>query len=231
LLANALIAVESGDIKKAMSILKGVKSESPYFVESRKMLAEIHLNNLKNRKGYAKCYYEIIEAVPTFENFKIYGDGLIKINEPEEAAIAYEKAYQERNDHEGIIRDLGRAYALAHDYEKATKFYEDNIEKLNRPDLILDLAKLCIQLRRYDRAEQLLTSEVFAEENGPTDRLKQNVEANLQLYKLYIKKQGPYDLSMNEKARKYIKTAAQLQKIVIEKIRSEGGAAEEERMA
>jgi len=27
-----MIAVESGDIKKAMSILKGVKAESPYFV-------------------------------------------------------------------------------------------------------------------------------------------------------------------------------------------------------
>lgn len=123
LLANAMISVEAGDIKKAMSILKSVKSESPYFVESRKLLAEIHLQHLKSRKGYAKCYYEIIEAVPTFENFKIYGDALVKINEPEEAAIAYEKAYQERNDHEGIIRDLGRAYALAHDYEKATKFY------------------------------------------------------------------------------------------------------------
>lgn len=66
LLANAVIAVESGDIKKAMSILKGVKPDSPYFVESRKMLADIHLQHLKNRKGYAKCYYEIIEAVPTF---------------------------------------------------------------------------------------------------------------------------------------------------------------------
>lgn len=96
--------------------------------------------------------------MPTFENFKIYGDAMIKINEPEEAAVAYEKAYQERNDHEGIIRDLGRAYALGHDYEKATKFYEDNIEKLNRPDLILDLAKLCLQLKRFERAEQLLVS-------------------------------------------------------------------------
>lgn len=115
---------------------------------------------------------------------------------------------------------------MAHDYEKATKFYEDNIEKLNRPDLILDLAKLCIQLKRYDRAEQLLTNEIFTEENGPTDRLKQNVDANLHLYKLYIKKQGPYDYSVNERARKYIKTATQLQKLVIEKLRSEGGAAE-----
>jgi len=61
--------------------------------------------------------------------------------------------------------------------------------------------------------------------------LKQNVDANLHLYKLYIKKQGPYDYSVNEKARKYIKTATQLQKMLIEKLRSEGGAAEDERLA
>jgi tetratricopeptide repeat protein 21B len=94
MLANAEIAVESGDIKKAMSILKQVKTDSPYFVESRKVLADIHLKYLKSRKGYARCYYEIIETNPTFENYKIYGDALIKINEPEEASVAYEKAYQ-----------------------------------------------------------------------------------------------------------------------------------------
>ena len=57
MLTNALISVEAGDIKKAMSILRAVKPDSPYFVESRKMLADIHLEHLKNRKGYAKCYY------------------------------------------------------------------------------------------------------------------------------------------------------------------------------
>jgi RNase P subunit RPR2 len=71
----------------------------------------------------------------------------------------------------------------------------------------------------------LLTSEIFSEENGPTERLKQNVDANLHLYKLHIKKQGPLDYSANEKARNYIKTATQIQKKVIEKLRSEGGSA------
>lgn len=32
LLTNALIALDTGDIKKAISILKGVKNDSPYFV-------------------------------------------------------------------------------------------------------------------------------------------------------------------------------------------------------
>lgn len=98
LLANAFIAIQSNDVKKAMSILKAVKKDSTYFVESRKMLADIHLKYLKSRKGYARCYYEIIEADPTFENYKIYGDAMIKINEPEDATFAYEKAFQEKSD-------------------------------------------------------------------------------------------------------------------------------------
>lgn len=151
LLANAFIAIESNDIKKAMSILKAVQKDSTYFVESRKMLADIHLKYLKSRKGYARCYYEIVENNESFENYKIYGDAMIKINEPEDAAFAYEKAYKEKSDNESIIRDLGRAYALSHDYDKAIRFYESNIEKLNQPDLILDLARLCVQLKKYEK--------------------------------------------------------------------------------
>ena len=112
--------------------------------------------------------------------------------------MSYEKAYQEKSDNELIIRDLGRSYALAHDYEKATKFYEDNIEKLNRPDLILDLAKLCVQLKRFERAEALLNNPVFNEEGSTYDKLKQAVEAHFLLYQVHLKKRGKFNLDPNE---------------------------------
>lgn len=48
---------------------------------------------------------------------------------------------------------------------------------------------------------------MFSEEDGNHERLKQNSEAHLQLYKLYIKKQGKFDLNPNEKAKKEIKMA------------------------
>ncbi len=79
-LTNALIATEAGDIKKALGILKSVRPTDPYFAESRKMLADINLTHLKSRKNYARCYYELIEANPTFENYKMYGDALLSIN-------------------------------------------------------------------------------------------------------------------------------------------------------
>ena len=126
---------------------------------------------------------------------------------------------------------MGKAYALSHDYEKAIKFYENNIEKLVRPDLILDLAKLCLQLKKFERGEELLTNDIFNEEDVTHERLKQNSDAHFQLYKLYLKKQGKYDVNPNEKAKKEIKMAVKFQKLVYEKIKSEGGSVDDEKLA
>ena len=50
------------------------------------------------------------------------------------------------------------------------------------------------------------------------------------LYKLYLKK-GGFDTTISEKARKHIKAATKIHKLLIEKLRNEGGAAEEEMLA
>ena len=104
LLTNSEIAIQQGDIKKAISILKGVKSDSPYFNQSRVILANVYLEHLKDRRQYARCFYEVIENNPSFENYKTLGDAFIKIHEPEDAAQAYEKAIQLKSDDEDIVR-------------------------------------------------------------------------------------------------------------------------------
>ncbi len=47
LIANSEIAILTGDLKKALSILKGVNSESAYFAEARKIMAEVNLSIFK----------------------------------------------------------------------------------------------------------------------------------------------------------------------------------------
>lgn len=94
----------------------------------------------------------------------------------------------------------------------------------------MDLAKLCIQLRKYDRAEQLLSNDIFMEESGTYENLKQNSDAHFQLFKMYLKKQGKFESNSNDKARKEIKLAVKFQKMVYEKIKSEGGSVDEERL-
>jgi tetratricopeptide repeat protein 21B len=43
LLANSQLAIESNDIKKALSILRAVSSDSPYYSQSRKLMADVYL--------------------------------------------------------------------------------------------------------------------------------------------------------------------------------------------
>jgi tetratricopeptide repeat protein 21B len=53
LIANSEISVEMGDIKKALSILRAVNPSSSYYQDSRKLMADIYLNNLKDRRHFA----------------------------------------------------------------------------------------------------------------------------------------------------------------------------------
>ena len=92
LMANSEIAVQMGDIQKAMSILKAVESSSPYFIKSRKLMAYIYLVQLKDRRHYAKCYSDLIDVDPSFVNYKIYGIALLNIQEPQESLVAFRKA-------------------------------------------------------------------------------------------------------------------------------------------
>ena len=55
-IANSDIALLEGNVNKALSILRAVKINSPYFSDSRKMLAEIYLDRLKDKRNYEKCY-------------------------------------------------------------------------------------------------------------------------------------------------------------------------------
>jgi tetratricopeptide repeat protein 21B len=61
LITNSEIALQSNDVKKAISILKGVKPDSPYYVQSRLLLADVYLTHLKDRRQYARCYTDLVE--------------------------------------------------------------------------------------------------------------------------------------------------------------------------
>ena len=60
MLANSEIAIESGDVKKAINILKVVQPDQATFKQSRVILADIYLNNLKDNRNYTKCYMDLI---------------------------------------------------------------------------------------------------------------------------------------------------------------------------
>ena len=67
-----------------------------------------------------------------------------------------------------------------HNYEKALNYYENALrQNKKRVDLLLDLAKLCIQIKHYSRAEVLLQPELFSGDDfagSSVETLKRNVD-------------------------------------------------------
>lgn len=68
------------------------------------------------------------------------------------------------------------------------------------------------------------------QETGSYEALKQNSDAHLQLFRMYLKAQNKFDSTSNQKARKQIKLAVKFQKLVYDKIKSEGGPADEQKL-
>ena len=46
------------------------------------------------------------------------------IQEPEEAIIYYERALQRQSEDTVLVREVGKALVMTHDYSRAIKYYE-----------------------------------------------------------------------------------------------------------
>lgn len=80
-----------------------------------------------------------------------------------------------------------------HDYAKALQYYEAALRaNPKRIDLVLDLARLCIQIKNYPRAEDLLRPEIFSDEYQLQNyqNVKRNQEGFYLIAKLNIKRNG-----------------------------------------
>jgi tetratricopeptide repeat protein 21B len=137
-------------------MLKKIQIDSQYFKDARIKMADIYLNQLMDRRHYAKCYIEIVRSKESPEYYRLAGDAMLKIQEPEEAIELYEKALQNSTD-ATLVRDIGRALVMTHDYKKAIQYYEGALEtNPNQHSLREDLAKLRIKLGQYPEAKSVI---------------------------------------------------------------------------
>jgi len=118
----------------------------------------------------------------------------MKINEPEEASASYNQALVLKPGDLALTRKVGVAICHTLHYKKAITFYQSAIElATNKIDLILDMAKLCIQIKQFDKAEEQLSAHFFwdpVEPEQSAEQLSQKVEAMRQSAKGQLKKQG-----------------------------------------
>lgn len=156
MLANADMALKAGDVKKALNMLKKVPITSPYFKDARIKMGDIYLIQLMDRRHYAKCYMEIVKAKESPEHYRLAGDAMMRIQEPEEAIELYEKALQNSTD-TTLVRDIGRALVMTHDYKKAIQYYEGALDtNASQHALREDLANLRIKLGQYTEAKAVI---------------------------------------------------------------------------
>ena len=65
-----------------------------------------------------------MDTDPSVDNFKLTAQALMEIQEPEEAIQYYEKALDKDRDDLVLIREVGKALVMTHDYNRAIKYYE-----------------------------------------------------------------------------------------------------------
>ncbi|CAG0886786.1 unnamed protein product, partial [Cyprideis torosa] len=179
-LSQADLCLSRGDVDAALSLLKRVSPQQPFFVQSREKMAEIYLHHRKDLKNYAACYKEIVDKHPTPQNYLVYGDAFMAIQEPEKAIEIYEQALK-RNPRDPLLASkMGQALIKTHQYGKAINYYREAIRNDESNQLRYDLASLQLRLRQYDKAEKTI-AQALEHLKESTDAISLTLQAKLLL--------------------------------------------------
>ncbi|XP_043587866.1 tetratricopeptide repeat protein 21B-like [Bombus pyrosoma] len=185
LIGNAELLLEMGELDEAIDCLSKVTSDQLYYLQAHTRLAEINLKHKKDRLAFAMCFRELVEHCPGPKTYSMLGDAYISIQEPERAIEAYEQALKQNPTNKvHIASKLGKALIKTHQYTKAINYYRDVMKQENFKSLKLDLAKLFIKLKQYDKAEATLIQEL---QDGRRDSDLKSLEVRSQLLLLLAK--------------------------------------------
>ena len=225
IIGQSNLFMKMGDIKKALNLLKKIGPENPSFIEAKKKAAEIYLEQLRDRKNYKRCYMEIIDVESTESNFRMVGDALMDIQEPEEAVVYYEKALQVSGDDISLVREIGKAHVMTHDYNRAIRYYETALG--NDPkllDLSTDLAELYFKLKAFDEAKRVIIEAMKAlnQMDDPDMTNPKRVQYTLLMAKIFLEEDvqsGDWRFKPNEDASKALYDALAVQEAVFDRVR------------
>ncbi|XP_072730053.1 tetratricopeptide repeat protein 21B isoform X5 [Ciconia boyciana] len=118
-IANADLAIAQGDVEQALTMLRNITPEQPYFVQAKEKMADIYLQYRKDKKLYAGCYRDLVEKLPSAHTFLLLGDAYMNIQEPDEAIEVYEQALKKNPKDPALASKIGKALIKTHNYSKA----------------------------------------------------------------------------------------------------------------
>jgi len=225
MLAQADMAIKGGDVKKALNMLKKIPFESSCFKDARIKMADIYLNQLMDRRHYAKCYIEIAKSKETPEYYRLAGDAMMRIQEPEKAIELYEHAFEMSKD-STLVRDIGRALVMTHDYKKAIKYYETALLNDNREYILReDLSELHMKLGKFEQAKEVVYQglELLEKEEKTLKVLRSQVGLQITLLRIIRKEAGGGKYKKLEGLKEEYSKVIEMQLKVINYAKEHGG--------
>mmetsp|Transcript_5618 Transcript_5618/g.19788 ORF Transcript_5618/g.19788 Transcript_5618/m.19788 type:complete len:1322 (-) Transcript_5618:141-4106(-) len=186
ILLDAELALKRGDVQSALILLKGISSDSPYYVKAKIAVANIHLNHRHNKKLYLRCYEELVERNETIATLCMLAEAYLRLQEPNMAVEKFKRA-KELEDTTGkgsgtnLAAKIGQAMVSSHDFDGAIQYLQSASEQQpNVLSLRLSLAELFMKLGKYDSALDVCAkAKKFLQ-------AADNVEAMISSTKIYL---------------------------------------------
>ncbi|MGH0119571.1 UNVERIFIED_CONTAM: hypothetical protein FKN15_032396 [Acipenser sinensis] len=154
-IANADLAVLRGDTELALSMLRNITPEQPYYIQAKEKMADIYLNYRKEKRLYASCYRELVEKLPNSHTYLLLGDAYINIQEPEKAIETYEHALKKNPKNGALASKIGKALVKTHNYAKARDVQARVLKRvqLEQPEAVPNqkqlAAEICAEIAKH----------------------------------------------------------------------------------
>lgn len=155
-LSEAEVLLAECRVLDAIRLLSSVTVQHSHFVASRRLMANIYRDHLKDARKFAACYREIVDAEPSPASYILLGDAYMAIVEPERAIDVYQTAVKRNPRNHELAVKMGRALVQTHQYDRAVNYYREAIRAGGDDQLRYDMARLLIRMRQYDRAERAI---------------------------------------------------------------------------
>lgn len=214
-IANADLALLRGDTELALSMLRNITPEQPYYVQAKKKMADIYLNHRKEKHLYASCYREIVEKLPSPHTYLMLGDAYMYIQEPEKAIEVYEHALKKNPKDGALASKIGKALVKTHNYLKAINYYEAALKTEEQNFLRYDLAELLMKMKQYERCEGVLHQALAHEPVNELPVLSEDCRYLVLLAKIQSK------VGKNEEALLSLQRARDVQAKVLKRVQLE----------
>jgi tetratricopeptide repeat protein 21B len=179
LIAAAKLAVRRGDPEPAIDMLSSVPVKSPAYPQALAVKAGIFLTHRRDRRLYLQCFQEAAQRQKNERGYVALGEACLRVQMPEDAVAAFEKALQLRPSNTQLACKIGRALTSMHEYEKAVQYYQNALNQIVLPaqdaassstaaaaataadrlgalQLRSELADLLLRIRRFEEARTLI---------------------------------------------------------------------------